>query len=461
MTLSLQRSDFKIYQDAMYKMALDPVAADTRSTALWVGMGGGKTVVGLTVADDLLNLGAVGKVLVVSTKKAAEHTWATEHKHWAHLKDQGEETVLLFGTPAQRQAKLKTGYVHIINQENLPWLVKGYGKNWPYEMLIVDDCKGLKKPSSQTFKFMRRVLPMTRRVLILNGTPMPNGYLQLWPQIYLLDKGKRLGKTMTAYRDRFFYPDYGGWNWNLKEGAEEKIRELIKDIVYSVDVDKYLDLKVPEDFILPVYLPTKLRDQYNQLEKEYMLVVEDETVEALSAAVLQNKLAQLCNGALYTDPLDPSSPYKVVHDLKLEALDSVMSESAGENIIVAYNYDTDWQRIKKKFKYAVHANDDKAIERWNKGEVKMLCCHPASAGHGLNLQYGGRTIVWFGSEWSLELNLQMDERIGAKRQALSKLNMTPRYIRIAVHNSIEQRIAHAVQQKCETQDELLESVRLL
>jgi len=457
----LTRNDFRIYQHGMYDRAMNPLASDTRNMALWAGMGAGKTVVGLTVAEDMLRYRECSKVLVVSTKKAAEYTWATEHEEWEHLQHQKDYTTLLFGNPTQRAEKINKGAVHIINQENLPWLVKGFGTSWPYDLILIDDCKGLKKPRAQTFTNLRRILPYTVKILVLNGTPMPNGYIQLWPQVFLLDKGKRLGKTFGEYQKKFFYPDYNGWNWNLKDGAKDTILSELSDIAYSIDPADYLELQVPEDVIHLVHLPKQLKQKYKELEKEYLLTLDsDQEVEALSEAILQNKLAQFCNGALYTDPLDPGGEYAVVHDLKISALKEIVSELAGENVIVAYNYDSDFQRIKKVFKNVVHANDPDAIKRWNKGEVPILACHPGSAGHGLNLHYGGRTIIWFGSEWSLELNQQMDERIGAVRQAQSGLNKTPLYIRIAVADSIEQRIAAALQVKVNDQNELKEHTRL-
>lgn len=445
----------------MVERAMNPIVPDTINLALWVGMGGGKTVVALTVAEDLLRYAEIRKVLVVSTKKAAEWTWQHEHEEWEHLTQQVDYTTLLFGTPKERMAKLPKGGIHIINQELLPWLVQGFGTKWPYDMVIIDDCKGLKKARSKTFINFRRILPYTTKLLILNGTPMPNGYIQLWPQVFLLDQGKRLGKTFGKYRDTYFYPDYNGWNWALKDGAEDEIKALLTDIAFSVDPGDYLDLQVPEDVVVPVHLPEKLQKQYRELEKEYLLLLEDgKTVDAPSQAIVQNKLAQFCNGAVYTDPLNPKSEYSIIHDLKIEALEDIVSESFGENLIIAYNYDSDWQRIKKRFKHAVHANDSGAIKNWNAGKISLLGCHPGSAGHGLNLHYGGRTVVWFGSEWSLELNQQMDERIGAVRQAQSGLDNTPRYLRICVANSIEQVIAERLQDKDAQQTDLKQHVKL-
>jgi len=459
----LKRSDFHAYQNAMVERLLNPIADDTDNQCCWAGMGSGKTVVNLTVAQEFLEAKEVKKVLVVSTKKAAEHTWAEECTEWTHLHGLQRKVKLLFGTPDQREAKLGKGKIQIINQENLPWLVKGFGQDWPYDMVIIDDCKGYKTPGATTFRATRYVLPKIHRLYYLSGTPMPNGYLQLWPQLFVIDQGVRLGRTQKWYKERFFEQDYNGFKWHLRSVFEgEEIDDKLRDVAFSVRVEDHID--VPEILNPPpvlVHLSNKLRSQYKELEDEFYLALDEDTsVEALSVANLQNKLAQFCNGAVYTDPMDDTSPFHVVHDLKLDALEDVINETQGENLIIAFQFKSDWLRIKKRFNHAVHINEPKAVKRWNKGKIRLLCCHPASAGHGLNLQKGGRTILWFGAEWSLELNQQMDERVGAIRQAQSGLFKQPVYIRLAVANSVEQRIAEALRKKDKMQSDLTGKVKL-
>lgn len=457
----LDRPDFRVYQEEMYERGMNSIASDTLNMCKWVGMGGGKTAVALTVAEDLWRYGECAKTLVVSTKAAARETWQHEHKKWSHLAHQGNETFFLDGTPSQRAAKLNEGRIHIISQNNLPWLVKGYKNNWPYDLVVIDDCKGLKKPSSETFKRLRQIRPFTTKMINMTGTPMPNGFIQLWPQIYLMDKGKRLGRTYTEYKNRWFYPDYNGWNWSLKSGAEEEIMSAVADVAYSVDPADHLELQIPEDFGVGFTLPPKICAQYKELQKEfYLLLKNGSEIEAVNQAVLQNKLSQLCNGAVYTDPLNEKSSYEIVHDLKLDLLADIISESQGENLIIAYNFKSDWDRIKKRFKNAVSVKDSGAVTKWNEGKIKLLCCHPGSAGHGLNLQHGGRTIVWFGGEWNLEYNLQMDERVGAVRQAQSGLNKKPRYIRIFAKNTVEEEIAKSLSAKEYDQNKLMDYVKV-
>lgn len=463
--MGLHLANWHIFQWGMYDRGMNPIATDTDNGCMWAGMGMGKTVVGLTIAETLMRSREVKKTLVVSTKKAAEHTWAGEHIEWEHLEHQKEYTTLLFGNPQQRYKKLSRPGIHIINQENLPWLVAGFGvKNWPYDLVLIDDCKGFKKASAVTFTSLRHVRSKIKVLKFLNGTPMPNGYLQLWPQINTVDDGKRLGRTFGQYRDRFFIQLPNQRRFVLRdESCRTEIDNLLKDIAFSVDIDDYME--VPEALNPPPvlgYFPKKLREQYEELEDEFVLTLEDgEEVSALSAANLQNKLAQFCNGAVYTDPSNPSSPYSVIHDIKLDLLEEVIESSGGENLVVAYNFKSDMERIRKRFPHAVHVNDGSdTVSRWNAGEIPLLCCHPGSAGHGLNLQHGGRTIVWFGSEWSLELVQQMEERLGSVRQMQSGLNKNPRYIRLAIAGTVEQTIAQAVIEKGVTQDQLKEKVKL-
>ena len=448
----------------MLDRMLNSIAPDTDNGCVWAGMGLGKTVVGLTYAEEMLRAKEAKKVLIVSTKKAAEHTWAGECTEWDHLAHQADYTHLLFGNPAQRAAKLGKQGIHIINQENLPWLVAGYGQKWPYDMVLIDDCKGFKRASSHTFMAMRHVLPKVNHLKFLNGTPMPNGYRQLWPQIFCVDKGKRLFRTYGEYERHYFQQEPYGYKWTFRGDRDKQdIDQKLLDIAFSVDIEDYLE--VPAALNPPpitAKLPTKLRKQYDQLEEDFFVALEHgEEVEALSAANLQGKLAQFSNGAIYTDPGNAKSDYVVIHDLKLELLREVVEESNGENLIVAYNFRSDWERVKKAFPKAVHVNDGpNVVKKWNKGEIAMLCCHPASAGHGLNLQYGGRTIVWFGSEWSLELNQQMQERVGAVRQMQSGLNRKPRYLRLAIEGTVEQDIANSIRNKAKEQSDLMDYVKM-
>ena len=467
----LSRSDFHDFQEAMVDFGLNRNVDGLDHCAEWAGMGLGKTVVAETVAQDLMRYREISKTLVLTPKTAAQHTWAHEHKQWDHLADL--DVRLLATTPEEDEqnltasqvkdnmiGRMKGGDLHIINPERLSQLIKLWGREWPYDMVVIDDTKGLKRPSSKTFVRLRQVSPKVGRFMITNGTPMPNGYLQLWPQVYILDNGKRLKRTHTDYKNQWFYPDRNGFTWHPRDGAVKDINEKLQDICISVEGKDYMDLPSEERYKVVVDLPPSLQKDYQSLEDDFYLELEDAEIIAVSKGVLYNKLKQFCNGAMYTDKFNQKKLH-VLHDLKLDALEALMEELQGENVVIGYSLKSDLARLKARFgKDLVDFRSAGAKARWDKGEIKMLAIHPGSAGHGINLQYGGRTVVWFGSEWSLELNQQLDERIGAVRQVQSGLNMNPRYYHIVVSNSVEDIIADNIADKTLTQDGLREAVKL-
>ena len=350
----LTRQDFHIFQDGMLDRFLNPVADDTESACGWAGMGTGKTAVGLTLVRELEKAKELTeRTLVVSTKKAAVETWQHEHKHWEQLQYQADRTTLLSGTPEERIAKLQNPGIHIINQENLRWLVQGFGvKDWPYRLVIVDDCKGLKMPSSVTYSMLRAIRPVTDRIINLTGTPMPRGYEQLWPQIALIDGGKRLYKAKRDYINRFFEPNENGFGYSLRDPAyADEIARRVSDIAFSVDPKDYLDVPEVHDRVIGFDLPESVRGQYEELEQEFFLLLEsandgDIEIEAPNVGVVKNKLRQICNGAMY---YEDGKKFQVIHDKKLDLLEQIVEESNGENLIVAYNYTSDWERIKQRF----------------------------------------------------------------------------------------------------------------
>lgn len=461
--LLTRSGNYRDYQYALEDFILNRTGVvDTNHCAGWAGMGTGKTAVGLHVAQTLLESCECSKVLIVSTKMAATNTWQYEHQKWDTLLDL-RPRLITGDLPAERRIEvLKQGDIHIVNQEMLPWLVKLYGRYWPYDAVFLDDTKGFKRPRAKNFMAVRSVRPAIRRLVYLNGTPAPNGYLQLWPQIFLLDYGKRLGKTLTQYQRRWFYPKPNGFGFEPRdETIYDEINERIQDLALSVNASDFLDLPDRFDHVVTVPLTDSLRSQYKELERDFFLELDDgEEVLAGSSGVLGNKLRQFCNGAIYTDPLDKSK-VSLIHDLKLTALRDLIEELNGERVIVAYEYKHDYDRIKHLLgKRVVHLKDDNAVSRWNAGEIEVLCTHPGSGGHGLNLQWGGRTIIWFGAQWNLELNQQMDERIGQVRQAQSGLNNNPVYYRLAIEDSIEQVVAEGLAEKEATQQRLRDAVSL-
>lgn len=419
--------------------------------ALWVDMGLGKTVSTLTALAELLRDFTVGKTLIIAPLRVAKKTWPDEIAQWEHTRDLA--SVGLFGTPKQRaELTNHTADIHVVNRELVEWLVKALGDKWPYDTVIIDESSSFKSPKAKRFRALRKVRPQITRLVELTGTPAPNGYLDLWPQIYLLDQGERLGKTMTAYKNRYFVSDYMGYNWTLKEGAKEEIDAKLADIVLVLEGDDYLELPERVDNTLWLDMPPGANHQYRELEKEFLLEFDDENyIEALNAAALSNKLQQFCNGAVYTNE---GAEYSVVHSAKIDALEEIMEASPGKSVLVAYAFRSEKELIQKAFKYAVTVDEPDALERWNRGEIRMLLAHPASAGHGLNIQKGGYTAVWFGLTWSLELYQQFNKRLHRQGQT------EPVCIHhIAISGTVEETMLDALGRKGMTQSELMQALK--
>lgn len=365
----LTRSDLHEYQLKAIKYI-----KEKKRCALFLFMGAGKSVSALTAASDLLDGCAVERVLVIAPLRVANSVWAQECDKWAHLNHL--KVSVCTGSERKRISALqRTADVYTINRENVPWLVKHYSKRWPFDAVIVDESSSFKSASSQRFKAMRKILPETEYMILLTGTPSPNGLLDLWAQMYLIDFGNALGRTMTAYKQRFFESDYMGYRWTIKPGAAETIHGLISDVCLSMSAADYLELPQRIDLSEFVELPPKVATAYQRFESDLLATLPDgEEVEAVNAAALANKLLQWCNGATYTDD---KGNWSEVHSAKLDALAELV-ELNDEPMLVAYNYKTDLARIKARFPDAVQLDKDpETILRWNRGEIKMLLAHPA------------------------------------------------------------------------------------
>ncbi len=386
-----------------------------KAAGLLLDCGLGKTVITLTAIAELMhNLFEVTRVLVIAPLRVAENIWNAEAKKWDHLKHL--RIVKVLGSKGERIQALNTkAHIYVINRENTRWLVDYYQKDWPFDMVVLDELSSFKSHRAKRFKALRKVRPLCKRVVGLTGTPAPNGLLDLWSQVYLLDSGKRLGKTITGYRERYFSPDKRNrqviFSYKPKEGAEEAIYEKLSDICISMKNRDYL--KIPErlDNIVEIKLPPKALAQYRQLERDLLLPLLEGDVVAGSAAVLANKLLQLTGGAAY----DEHDGVQVLHDEKLKALEDLIEAANGKPVLVYYAYRHELERIQKYFNCRV-LDKPQDIDDWNKGEISILLAHPASAGHGLNLQEGGSTIIWFGLPWSLELYQQANARIHRQGQ---------------------------------------------
>lgn len=362
-------------------------------SALFLDCGLGKTVITLTaIWELLLDYFEIRRVLVIAPLRVSRDTWSGELKKWDHLS--GIVMSLVLGSEKERRAALnRRANVFVINRENVEWLVENY--RWDFDMVVIDELSSFKSHKVKRFKALKKVRPMVKRMVGLTGTPAPNGLIDLWAEIGILDMGQRLGRFIGGYRERFFVPDKRSremvFSYKPREGAEEAIYSLISDICISMKAGDYLDM--PECIYnqVEVTMSEKERKLYGQLEKDMLLPFADGDIDAVNAAALSGKLIQMANGAVY----DENGNVKHIHDRKLEALEDLVEAANGKPVLIAYWYKHDLDRIKKRTgAVALDTADD--MQRWNAGEIPVAVIHPASAGHGLNLQAGGSTLVWFG-----------------------------------------------------------------
>lgn len=419
---------------------------------LALSMGMGKSVSTLTAISDLYDSMAVQKVLVIAPLRVANSVWAQETEKWEHLKHL--RVSVCTGSEKTRRAALhRDADVYVINRENVVWLVDLYKKKWPFDAVVVDESSGFKNPSAKRFRALKKILPYTNYMVLLTGTPSPNSLMDLWPQMYLVDFGESLGRTITGYRQRFFEQDFMGYRWTIREGCDEKIHSLVSDKVISMSAEDYLDLPDRIDLETMVELPVGVMKRYKGLEKTLLTELETgEEIEAVSAAALANKMLQFSNGAAYHDE---HKNWVEIHMAKLDALADIVEDNPGENMLVAYNYKFDLERLQKRFPQAVVLSDEQSvIDRWNNGEIQILVTHPASSAYGLNLQRGGALCVWFGLNWSLELYQQFNARL--HRQGQTKL---VRIIHIVAKDTIDQRVLSVLKDKDATQASLLSALK--
>jgi len=441
-----------IYKPHDYQEYATKWIIDKKQSGLFLDMGLGKTIITLTAIHDLMfDYFEISKVLVIAPLRVAQSTWEDEIKKWDHLKYLRISKVL--GTAKQRKQALYTpADIYIINRENVVWLIEE--NKWFFDMVVIDELSSFKSPRAARFKALRKVVPLTKRIVGLTGTPSPNGLIDLWSQLYLLDQGERLGRTLTSYRDKYFLPDKRNqhviFSYKLKEGSEEKIYEKIEDVCISMKAEDYLKLPKRLDHTVMVDLPEKIKKEYERLEKELLLKLDDGDIVANNAASLTGKLLQMANGAIYDENKDVS----VFHDEKLKALDDLIEAANGKPVLIFYSYKHDEARIKERYKNIESLNSPEDIEKWNKGEIEVLLAHPASAGHGLNLQAGGNTIIWFGLTWSLELYLQANARLHRQGQKKSVI-----VHHIIAKNTVDEDVIRAIENKNTNQRELLEAVK--
>lgn len=394
---------------------------NNHAVGLFLEPGLGKTVITLTALYNLrYNRWEVVKPLIIAPKKVAEATWTTEVKKWEHLKKM--RIVPVLGSTKQRLRALATpADAYVINRENTQWLVEYFRNNWPFDAVVLDESSSFKNSQSKRFKSLKLVRSRIRRFVELTGTPASNGLEDLWAQIYLLDGGARLGRTISAYRDMYFTPNKRNrmtiFNYKPKDGSFEMIKQAISDICISMKASDYLSLPDVIYDDIPVMLNTTARKAYEQLEKELLLQVDENTITAGSAAVLTGKLLQLCNGAVYDVEHKPVT----IHDCKLDAFMELIERLNGQHALVFFSYQHDRDRLlnalaETNLRVRVYAQPKDETD-WNNGEIDVLLAHPASCGYGLNLQLGGHHAIWFGLTWSLEQYEQANKRLHRQGQS--------------------------------------------
>lgn len=417
-----------------------------------------KTSIVLSAINELkYNRFEVYKVLVIAPKKVAEATWQDEAEKWDHTKHLKFSTVL--GSQTKRVRAVNTpADIYIVNRDNVKWLVDYYRNDWPFDMVVIDEASSFKSNKAQRWKSLKSIREHIKRIVELTGTPAPHSLLDLWPQVYLLDEGQRLGKTIGGFRERYFNPDKRDatrvFTYKPKDGAEDSVKSLLSDICISMKAEDYLDLPPQIDDMVPVVLDTTAQKAYDKLEKEALLMVDDQTIDAGSAGALTNKLLQLCNGAVYDD----KRAVVKIHDCKLEAFMELVEALNGQHALVFYNFQHDRDRIMgalKKTKLRVRVFTGPQDERdWNAGKIDILLAHPASCAYGLNLQQGGHHVIWFGLNWSLELYQQANKRLHRQGQA------NPVIIhQLVTKGGVDEDVISSLQDKAHTQDSLLNALK--
>ena len=443
----LTRNDLHQYQN----YCIDFIESKATS-AIFLNCGLGKTIISLTAIHNLMfDKFDISKVLVIAPLRVTT-VWANEIKKWDHLK--GLSYSVAVGTEKERKdALMKRATLYIINRENVDWLVNKSGVPFDFDMVVIDELSSFKSYSAKRFKSLLKVRPKVKRIVGLTGTPSSNGLMDLWAQFRVLDLGERLGRYITHYRNTYFTPDKRNgqivFSYKLQPGAEEKIYSQISDITISMKSIDYL--KMPECVIntVPVYLNEKERAIYSGFRDDMVASLGAEEIDAVNAAVLSGKLLQMANGAVY----DEKNKAHFIHDRKLDALEDLIEGANGKPVLIAYWFKHDLDRIQKRFPVR-QLKSSKDIEEWNEGEIPVAVIHPASAGHGLNLQSGGSTLVWFGLTWSLELYQQTNARLYRQGQ-----KDTVVIHHIITKDTIDEDVMTALTKKEKTQASLINAVK--
>lgn len=437
------------YQAYATNFILDhPVAA------VFLDMGLGKSVITLTAIFDLcLDSFLVRKVLVIAPLRVARDTWPAEIQKWDHL--HGLSYSVAVGSELERKAALQQrASVYIINRENVQWLVEESGLPFDYDMVVIDELSSFKSYQAKRFRSLLKVRPSVKRMVGLTGTPSSNGLMDLWAEFRLLDLGKRLGRFITHYRNAYFQPDKRNgqvvFSYKPLPGAEDRIYDAISDITISMKAVDHLDMPDCVMNEVKVALSEKERKTYDTMKADLVVSLQGEEIDAGNAAALASKLSQMANGAVYSE----DRHYLELHSRKLDALEDLIEAANGKPVLVAYWFKHDLERIKKRFTVR-EISTSKDIADWNSGKIPVAVIHPASAGHGLNLQAGGSTMIWFGFTWSLELYQQANARLWRQGQKADTVVIH----HIIAANTIDERIMSALRKKDKSQSALIDAVK--
>ena len=444
------------YEPYPYQAHAERFILEHPACGLFLEMGLGKTVITLSAVKKLLEDFVVERVLVVAPLRVAATVWAEECRKWDHLVDL--RVVKVLGSAADRKAALRQkADIYVINRENVAWLVRyftGAHVDFPFDMVVLDELSSFKSASSERFKALRRVRPAIGRIVGLTGTPAPNGLIDLWSQVYLLDRGQRLGQTLGGYRQRYFNEGRRNaqivFNWVPKPEAEEAIYHKLDDLCISMRAQDYLTLPPCLERVVTVRLPDQARAAYDRLERDLVLPLRDTVIAAQTAAVVTGKLLQMADGAVY----DEGRRVHAIHGAKLDALEDLLEAANGQPVLVYYAFQHDLQRIMEKFTAARVLSTPRDVEDWNAGRVQLMLAHPDSAGHGLNLQAGGHIMVWFGLTWSLEKYQQANARLYRQGQQQPVV-----IYHLVAENTMDEQVMKILSGKEKRQDALIEAVK--
>ena len=442
------------YQPHEYQRYATEFILNHPISAILLQMGLGKSVITLTAIHELcLNRFEVGKVLIIGPLRVARYTWPSEIEKWDHLS--GLQYAVAVGTEEERIAAIRqNATITIINRENVQWLIDTCVLPFDFDMIVIDELSSFKSWQAKRFKALMKVRPRVKRIVGLTGTPSTNGLMDLWAEFKLLDMGKRLGRFITHYRDEFFLPDKRNaqqvFTYKPKPGAEDEIYRRISDITISMKSTDHLKMQELVENVVGVTLSSDERDKYDEMRKEMVVALKDIEIDAVNAASLSNKLCQMANGAIY----DENHDVHHIHDRKLDALEDLIEGANGKPVMVAYWFRHDLERIKKRFAVReIRTSADMAD--WNAGKIPVAVVHPASAGHWLNLQSGGNTLVWFGLTWSLELYQQTNARLWRQGQQSETVVIH----HIMAKDTIDESILNALRKKDKTQSALIDAVK--